>query len=77
MVGEYLMSILKLEKKMLYLANLAYNLTGDFKIGANVGNLNVVFDYMADFISRIDYLSEEELNRIYNIQNNADYQTSC
>lgn len=64
-------------KKMLYLANRAYNLTGDFKIGANVCNLNVVFDYMNDFISRIDCLSEEELNRIYNIQNNTNYQTSC
>lgn len=64
-------------RKMLYLANLTYNLTGDFKIDKNIDSLNSVFDYMADFISRIDYLSEEELNRLNNILNNVDYQTSC
>lgn len=64
-------------RKMLYLANLTYNLTGDFKIDKNIDSLNSVFDYMDDFISRIDYLSEEELNRLNNILNNVDYQTSC
>lgn len=64
-------------RKMINLANMAYNLTGDFNIDANDDNLKAVYDYMDDFISRIDYLSEEELNRICNIEDHADYQTSC